>query len=203
MTSTYEIEIVGASNHSTRFRIKNKAKYLSFKEVFRLWETDEDFVKYYVWVLNAFEYKALYWEHPALTSAYLDKRYECIVKRSRPLEKLPINETAFANWIKREEPVADFMNLGKNARLVIPTQESTEEIYNHLGKFLRLADENQILAFFQRIGSLIEAEIQAHAPIWLNTAGLGVLWLHVRMDTRPKYYKTEPYKKPDFLEKMK
>ncbi|MGB1216866.1 MAG: DUF6940 family protein [Saprospiraceae bacterium] len=30
--------------------------------------------------------------------------------------------------------------------------------------------------------------------MWLSTAGLGVYWLHIRMDNRPKYYKHKAYK---------
>jgi hypothetical protein len=31
-------------------------------------------------------------------------------------------------------------------------------------------------------------------PIWLNTAGAGVPWFHVRLDKRPKYYGVDPYR---------
>ena len=31
-------------------------------------------------------------------------------------------------------------------------------------------------------------------PIWLSTAGHGVAWLHVRLDSRPKYYLHAPYR---------
>jgi hypothetical protein len=30
-------------------------------------------------------------------------------------------------------------------------------------------------------------------PTWLSTAGLGVIWLHLRLDSRPKYYSYRPY----------
>jgi hypothetical protein len=30
-------------------------------------------------------------------------------------------------------------------------------------------------------------------PTWLSTAGLGVIWLHLRLDSRPKYYSHRPY----------
>ncbi len=33
-----------------------------------------------------------------------------------------------------------------------------------------------------------------HTPLWLSTAGGGVAWLHVRLDSRPKYYGYSPYK---------
>jgi hypothetical protein len=32
------------------------------------------------------------------------------------------------------------------------------------------------------------------APLWLSTSGLGVAWLHVRLDERPKYYTHAPYR---------
>jgi hypothetical protein len=31
-------------------------------------------------------------------------------------------------------------------------------------------------------------------PIWLSTAGDGIAWLHVRLDSRPKYYSYGPYR---------
>ena len=31
-------------------------------------------------------------------------------------------------------------------------------------------------------------------PTWLSTAGMGVAWLHVRLDQRPKYYAHRPYR---------
>lgn len=47
----------------------------------------------------------------------------------------------------------------------------------------------------------VEHAMQARigqAPVWLNTAGGGVPWLHLRIDSRPKYYTFEPYRKcPD------
>jgi hypothetical protein len=36
------------------------------------------------------------------------------------------------------------------------------------------------------------------APVWLSTSGLGIYWLHFRLDTVPKYYTYAPYKRPDY-----
>ncbi|MCF6320084.1 MAG: hypothetical protein L3J83_12560 [Proteobacteria bacterium] len=91
------------------------------------------------------------------------------------------------------------MNLGKDTRLVIPTKKTDKEIYNHMGRFIRLADEKQIVEVFKRVGQSTAKEIEEQKLIWLNTAGLGVIWLHIRMDTKPKYYKTIRYKDPGFL----
>jgi hypothetical protein len=32
------------------------------------------------------------------------------------------------------------------------------------------------------------------APLWISTSGLGVYWLHVRLDARPKYYTYAPFR---------
>ncbi|MDF9799652.1 hypothetical protein OKW21_004915 [Catalinimonas alkaloidigena] len=29
----------------------------------------------------------------------------------------------------------------------------------------------------------------------MSTSGLGVYWLHIRLDSRPKYYQFDPYRK--------
>lgn len=160
MTPNYSINIIGENEHTVRFQIKNGTAPLSFEEVFHLWATDEAFILFYKRVILDFNYLAFYWEHPALRSAYLSKKYECILQRSRPLERLSINENAFSSYIHSEADVEDFMNLGKNARLVIPTKKTDQEIYNHLGKFIRLATEKQIISVFKSLGKVVLQEIE-------------------------------------------
>jgi len=199
----FTIEIKGQNENTVRFRLKKGDQNLSFEEVFKLWKSNSAFVNFYTDELIKLDYKAFYWEHPAIKKEFLEKRYECILQRSKPLEHLPSNESAFKEHIHSVDQVVDFMNLGKNARLVVPTKRTDKEIYNHLGKFMRLAENEQVIEVFKRIGTTMFEEIEKEKLIWLNTAGLGVIWLHIRMDTRPKYYKTKKYKEPDFLTTMK
>lgn len=199
--SKYKLKIIKQHNTAIRFNIIAQEHPMSFQDVFEAWEHQPEFSQFYVSAVKGLGYSAFYWEHPALNQNLLHQSYECIILRSQPLERLAINERAFKNYIYSSKQVADFMNLGKNARLVIPTKKSDAEIYNHFGKFIRLAEDGQILALFKRVGKVVQEEIKKQDYIWLNTAGLGVIWLHVRMDTRPKYYKTTEYKNPDFLTK--
>jgi len=201
MKITYTIEILEQTKNTVHFRIKEGENLLSFHEVFDLWEESVEFVRFYVSGLNKFNFEAFYWEHPALNNEFLTQRYECILQKSKSLGHRSINEKAFADFIHEEDEVVDFMNLGKNTKLVIPTKKTDSETYNHLGKFLKLGAENQIIAVFQRVGKIVKQEIQERKLIWLNTAGGGVIWLHIRMDTKPKYYKTKSLKSPDFLGK--
>ncbi|MCH2085483.1 MAG: hypothetical protein MK226_24080 [Saprospiraceae bacterium] len=203
MHQKFDIEIKGQNENTVRFRLKNGEKFLTFKDVFELWTNNPKFVKFYKDQLIKLDYEAFYWEHPAIKKEFLEKKYECILQRSRPLEHLPINESAFKDFIHKNELVTDFLNMGKNAILVVPTKKIDKEIYNHMGKFIRLAEQEQIIEVFKRVGKSILEEIENQKLIWLNTAGLGVVWLHIRMDTRPKYYKTTRYKEPDFLSNIK
>ena len=50
-------------------------------------------------------------------------------------------------------------------------------------------------AFFgAKVGAVYEALVKQGRPVWLSTEGSGVPWLHVRMDSRPKYYHTREFK---------
>lgn len=197
----YTVEIIAKNEDKIRFKIKNEEHFLTFNEVFNLWESNPNFIQFYVSELRNMGLDAFYWEHPALKTIFLENNYECIIQRSIPLETKEINENAFSDYIYKNEQVVDFMNLGKNARLVIPTKQSEKSIYNHLGKFINYATEEQIIAVFQRVGQKIKEEIEKKETIWLNTAGLGIIWLHIRLDTKPKYYKTKQYKDEVFLGK--
>jgi len=195
----FGFEIKEQDEDTVRFRLKKGNKNLTFKDVFELWKSNSAFVEFYKDELIKFDYQAFYWEHPAIKKEFLEKKYECILQRSRPLEYLPCDENAFKEYIHVKGQVSDFINIGKDARLIVPTKRTDKEIYNHMGKFIRLAEREQVIEVFKRVGIAIFEEIEKQKLIWLNTAGLGVIWLHIRMDTRPKYYKTKWYKEPDFL----
>ena len=203
VTKEYNIEIKGKNENTVRFRLKKGDQNLSFEEVFELWRSNSEFIEFYISELMKLNYEAFYWEHPAIKKEFLGKKYECILQRSKPLEHLSSNESAFKEFIHSTDQVVDFMNLGKNARLVVPTKRTDKEIYNHLGKFIRFAENKQIIEVFKRVGTTVIEEIEKQKLVWLNTAGLGVIWLHIRLDTRPKYYKTKRYKEPDFLNTIK
>ena len=67
--------------------------------------------------------------------------------------------------------------------------------YGHIAAFCRHAPENQLLALWQAVGAALAAHTAspAAAPVWLSTEGSGVPWLHIRMDSRPKYYHHRAY----------
>ncbi len=93
----------------------------------------------------------------------------------------------------RAPEVLAFPNLGNDAFLVVPCPGTPLSAYAHLGAFVRSAPEEQRDRLWQRVGESLDTHLGT-APIWLNTAGAGVAWLHVRLDSRPKYYCYAPYR---------
>ncbi|MCP4804810.1 MAG: hypothetical protein GY913_30005 [Proteobacteria bacterium] len=85
-------------------------------------------------------------------------------------------------------PVASFWNLGGDTRLVAPAPFGA---YPHLQAFLERASLHTVDELWKQIGREILAW---EGPLYLSTHGLGVPWLHVRLDPRPKYYRHAPYR---------
>lgn len=91
--------------------------------------------------------------------------------------------------------VASFPNMGGDAILVVPKPQVGRVGYGHLGTFLRAAPEKQQHALLETLGRAVEVCLRRPGSrLWISTAGLGVPWLHIRLDSRPKYYKHQPYR---------
>ena len=182
-----------------KFRIEKDGTPLRFMEVFDSWVDSSHFIQSYTNFLISLDFPAFFWEHPALNKNTLSRDYECVILRSTFLENVSVDEHSFSDFIHRDSETAEFMNLGRDALLVIPTKTSPRVDYAHMAAFLRSASSQQTKSLFHAIGQSIKSALNQHRRIWLNTSGLGVFWLHIRLDYFPKYYQFLPYKDPAFV----
>lgn len=91
--------------------------------------------------------------------------------------------------------VATFDSLGGDARLVAPRPLGEVEVGLHLARFVRGAPPEAVDALWIAVGHAIDAwRAAGRGTLWLSTSGLGVPWLHVRLDSRPKYYTHAPFR---------
>ncbi|MCB9882384.1 MAG: hypothetical protein H6834_11390 [Planctomycetes bacterium] len=155
---------------------------------------DPGFVDEFVQRLTAIPWKALRFETPRLTRDALDTPFECALLASPELERSP-DPTAFAPYFARAplDDVLAFPNLGGDAHLIVPALRAESCVYAHLLAFLRGAPHSQVHALFSRTSEEL-LHLLEQRPVWLNTAGAGVPWLHVRLDARPKYYRWRAYR---------
>ena len=176
------------------FRVYSGEIALSHREVHRLWRDDPAFVHFYTQLLTHPGYPGFCWETPPVTTQTLDRDHEFVVVRSDSHVSLTQNWTPFAEHFCEGQLAASFLNLGKNGRMIAPSPDPSFDGAS-ISTFLTTASADRIFALWAKTGEDISKDIN-HRPVWLSTAGLGVSWLHIRIDSRPKYYRYAPYKNP-------
>lgn len=98
--------------------------------------------------------------------------------------------------------VCSFTNLGGDATLVSPVPPSgdghdNDASYSHLAIFVRTAPKSQVADFWKLAATTYLGVLKKKQSVeksWFSTNGMGVAWLHLRIDDRPKYYSYAPYK---------
>ncbi len=180
-----------------RFTIRRDQDALSCAAAIEGWRDDASFRAFFSDTLAAAPYSAYFWETRPFTRATLGAEFEFILADSPTLAGVEADPGPFARALRcRAGPqtVAAFSNLGGDAYLVAPGALAAPEHYAHLAAFVRGAPPHQRQALWSTVGRSV-AERVGSAPLWVSTSGLGVYWLHIRLDTTPKYYTYEPYRR--------
>jgi len=169
---------------------------LSVREACMGWRSDSEFRQSFIDFLAGVRYEAFYWETPAMTQDQWDETFRFVVVDGPNLARLKANPAPFRARFRDEQEAWSiaFPNLGGDAQLVVPTPRAEPSVYAHLAAFCRGAPMKQQHTLWQQVGA-VYARTVGRKPIWLSTAGLGVAWLHIRLDRRPKYYRHGPYRR--------
>jgi hypothetical protein len=144
--------------------------------------------------LAASSMRAFFWECTPWP-ADRDPRFEFVLADAPSLARTGPDPSAFAAHIGDTADglsVRTFDNLGRDARLVVPCPGGRPDAYAHLAAFVRHGPTAQVHALWIALGEALSAE--ARTTRWVSTSGLGVPWLHLRIDQRPKYYSHAPYR---------
>lgn len=142
---------------------------------------------------------AVFWECGPVSRDTTDRLFECILAPSNALSRITARPAPFRQQLAPGEGTAgvvSFGNLGGDAVLTVPFQPEPEADYAHLLRFVRSAPDEQIHALWTEVGKNIQRWwVERGTPVWVSTSGLGVHWVHVRLDERPKYITWAPYRK--------
>ena len=94
------------------------------------------------------------------------------------------------------DTIVSFTNLGGDAELIVPCPGTKGAQYAHLASFMQTAPISIRTKFWETVSNRISASFsRSNNPVWVSTSGLGVNWLHLRLDAHPKYYNHQPFKK--------
>lgn len=176
-----------------RLRFHGEAGALSWADCLRGWRADPAFRERFGQALAEAPFEAFRWECPPLTAGSIEQPFECVLIDAPELLR-EADGSDFAEHFEVPAPVLRFANLGGDAELVVPRPSGEPAAYPHLAAFLRRGPAAQRDALWQAVAAAVDDCLGA-APLWLSTAGDGVPWLHIRLDSRPKYYRHAPYRR--------
>ena len=188
--SNFELE----PGRVTQVTLEHDSAPMSYADVIEHWRDDTSFRRSFTELLAAVPYDAYFWETPPVSRTTLAQSFEFIICASHSLDAMHPDPGAFAEYFRRgPASVATFRNLGGDACLVAPAPLSEDHHYVHLARFVRGAPHEQQHELWRCVAQAV-AESLGDAPLWLSTCGTGIGWLHVRIDSTPKYYTHTPYR---------
>lgn len=178
-----------------KITLHNGRAQLTFRDVIGLWKGNSGFRDLYCSILEESPFEAFFWENPPMTSATLRRPYEFVLIDSPQLARIAADSSPFQdrfNPPSSEQTIVTIGNLRRDAELIVPSPIGPHRIYTHFASFVRNAPERQKHKLFISLANRLDERI-SNRPIWVSTSGLGVYWLHIRLDSRPKYYFHQPY----------
>lgn len=172
-------------------------RQITWAQAIALWQQNVGFRSALSQALAESSFTAFFWETPAITPASLHQPWECVVVSAPELSNTTSDPIPFNRYLTgaRQDTITTFPNLGRDALLVVPYPLGDLQVYAHMATFVRTAPATQVHRLWQVLGQTLQSRLTAHPdnPLWVSTSGLGVAWLHVRLDNIPKYYTYSPY----------
>ena len=190
-----------ADGETKEYVIHENGVRLTYHKVLTLLKTCAIFRSFVIDFFKKIPYNAYFWETvPVSVDEWKDKVFQFVIISTTALgyrsPDREIFKDQFIHVANKNKKVVAFQSLGKDALLIAPCPNQAAN-YGHLAAFVKYAPLDQQHELWMKIGEEMQKVIQEvkKGKKWLSTAGEGVSWLHVRIDSVPKYYKHTLYKK--------
>lgn len=182
---------------STDFEFKSKGSCLSF---FIQLIHDEKFLKDWVTILKTKLSTNVFFECKSFNLESIDKYpFECSFSEIPIIHQLwKPKYKSFQYYFDQPENktknIVQFENLSKDCLLIVPKPFNDKNFANFT-LFHKNAPNEIIEDLWKEIAitAIKLCQKRLDSPIWLNTSGLGISWLHIRFDKNPKYYLNKKY----------
>ena len=179
-----------------KFRIINSGCELEYRQVLDLWECDQGFAEFYSSIFKKCGFDSYIWEMPPVSTNTLDQAFEFVILNT-PKSSIKPDIDTFAEFFDRNAKnhgIVSFLNLGHDAMLVVPSPLRDGANYSGLSEFFTEAPLDQQKSLWKVTAHQIKLRL-SEKNTWVSVAGGGISWLHIRLDSRPKYYRYLPYTK--------
>lgn len=178
---------------TTKHKIKNNGRYLSYSEwIDSMLSSEEEIVTFNQCLADS-KFKAFFWEVKPVNLQLMNQEFEFVLVDSISLQRIVSDNSNFKKYFTKNDMTVNFPNLRGDAELIVPVPIFTETKYVHIAEFVRTAKPKQLVDFWKNVVIAYSNKINDQLK-WLSTSGLGVHWLHVRIDSKPKYYQHLAYK---------
>ncbi|MCB9295404.1 MAG: hypothetical protein H6559_20115 [Lewinellaceae bacterium] len=177
-----------------KYRLRKNGQLLEYREVLRLWEMDEEFLNFYIKLFKKCGFNSYVWETPPVSTDNIEQPFEFVILNTPKSSSLPDYET-YKEYYDLSGPnhgVVSFPNLGHDATLVVPSPYRKDANYCGLPEFFLEAPIKQQQSIWKVVAHQMKLLLN-EKPIWLSVAGGGISWLHIRLDSIPKYYRYSKY----------
>lgn len=192
----WSFEPVTVADGITSYRLLDEnARAPTMRDALELVRDDTAFRRLLAGTLASVPVESFFWECPPTSREHQDRPFEFVVVEATVLTEIEPDPSSFRPHfdLAPDADVVTFPNLAGDATLVVPAPRTAAPAYGHLATFVRTAPPGQVDELFRAVGCAIE-DCLSDEPLWVSTAGLGVPWLHIRLDSRPKYYRYTPFK---------
>ncbi len=191
----FETVVISENNGNIqKFRLRKGGRELEYRDVLQLWEKDVEFLDFYILIFRKCGFNSYIWETPPVSTDTANQSFEFVLLNTPIASKSPDPET-YKEYFDLKNPnhgVVSFPNLGHDAILVVPSPYKPDANYSGLTKFFQEAPIDQQRALWTVTAHQMKL-LLSEKPKWLSVAGGGIAWLHIRLDSSPKYYRYMPY----------
>jgi len=189
---------VGDGPQTTIYYFYQGERELTNRQVLKLIETDREFLNFMIEKLKNANMDGYFWEVKPISPANLDGYFEYALIQTDKFEDVQADRKPFIKYLNKCRRLSTmFKNLSGDATLVIPCDKDPEgppsDKYAHLASFVRKADMEQVRDVFMRAFSIVSTMVAEGAKVYVSTHGLGVHWVHIRLEKTPKYYTYKDY----------
>jgi len=174
--------------------ILRDGRRLSHRRWIEMLREDADARSVLTEALRESTFRAYLWETPVVVPGDQLIQAEMALTESSALEHVAPDPSAFAAAFATNGRIATFANLGRDAVLVAPNPTLAPHSA-HLAAFVRSAPEEVVDGLWIAVATAVSEWLARRGrPVWVSTSGLAVPWLHVRLDSVPKYYSYRSYR---------
>lgn len=140
------------------------------------------------------KFPAYFWKCPPVSQKTLEKPFEFVVIKSDTLNNIQQNYSSFQEYFGKSSDNQVVSFLGFNGGILISPVPKDPADYKNISQFTKNAPEEQQQALWKEVANKLREELEKdhEAPRWLNAEGLGVYYLHVRIDKTNRFYGDYP-----------